>query len=507
MINDNLVCGRLGEANLIIDLIPISNTTSRPQIKMVPKYITVHNTGNSKANARQNSDYVDTATGYVSWHFTIDDKDIFQELPLNETAWHAGDSRGQGNMASIGIEICEHVGIDWEKAKANAVYLIRTLMADLDIPIENVVPHQKWSGKYCPHKILDEGWDKFVNLIKDNGGIVTTSIEKEEVVNKVDTSKYPILRHKDNNAHVRILEEKLRDLGYMSRFVDSYFGTVTIDAVKKFQSDRGLTADAIVGQKTWRTLFEIPSGSVTPPVADTPKMGYEKIRFAHGGYKTDVHVYRTKTVPELVLGVRNKLETLPEIARQYGNVKAAMNAGLFAWDGSANDGYGLIITSNGEKKDVAYYFQGSSKNFVDMIANKDGSVKIELVPSYVQNIPRLVDIQKNSYWGVAGTYALKINGKDSQLNWKNFSHYLSYTNRTILGIDKNGIWHLIVADCGTNGSKGLRAIDQLQLCNELDLVDAVSFDGGGSSDLMVGGKVVSGNMRAERKIATAFIIR
>lgn len=167
MIKDGLLLNSvIGSAKFKLHLIPISNKTSRPRIKMLPKYITIHNTGNSKADALANSKYVDTATGYVSWHFTVDDKMIYQELPINEVAWHAGDGNGPGNMQSIGIEICEHQGINWEKAKANAVALIIILMQELNIPLSNVVPHQKWSGKYCPHKILDEGWDKFISLIK-----------------------------------------------------------------------------------------------------------------------------------------------------------------------------------------------------------------------------------------------------------------------------------------------------------------------------------------------------
>lgn len=166
--NGLIIAEKIGLANFKADLIPIKNTTSRPQIKMTPKFITVHNTGNSKsgANAEMHTNYVDTVAGYVSWHFTVDDKNIYQELPINETGWHAGDGNGPGNMTSIGIEICEHVGQDWNKAKYNAIALIVLIMKDLNIPIENVVPHQKWSGKYCPRVILNEGWNLFINLIK-----------------------------------------------------------------------------------------------------------------------------------------------------------------------------------------------------------------------------------------------------------------------------------------------------------------------------------------------------
>lgn len=149
------------------DLIPKSNKTSRPGIKITPSSGTAHNTGNRKrgANAKMHTEYVDHTSQYVSWHITIDDKEIIQELPLDEMAFHAGDGRnGPGNRTSIAVEICEHEGIDWELAKENAAKFFHFLFV-VGI-IDSVVPHQKWSGKYCPHRILDEGWDKFTALIK-----------------------------------------------------------------------------------------------------------------------------------------------------------------------------------------------------------------------------------------------------------------------------------------------------------------------------------------------------
>lgn len=152
---------------VVIDLIPHENVTSRQGYHMVPLSITAHNTGNDKkgADADMHTEYVDKTTSYVSWHFTIDDEKIIQELPITESAWHAGDgSEGTGNRTSIGTEICEHEGIDWEKAKENAAKLFDFLMDNVPT-IEAIYPHQHWSGKYCPHKILDEGWDKFLDLV------------------------------------------------------------------------------------------------------------------------------------------------------------------------------------------------------------------------------------------------------------------------------------------------------------------------------------------------------
>jgi hypothetical protein len=44
--------------------------------------------------------------------------------------------------------------------------------------------------------------------------------------------------------------------------VDGYFGTLTETAVKKWQSEKSLTADGIVGPLTWMSLCGLPVCSV-----------------------------------------------------------------------------------------------------------------------------------------------------------------------------------------------------------------------------------------------------
>src|SRR5699024_1899586 len=103
----------------------------------------------------------------ASWHYTVDDTEIWQSLKDNQQGWHAGDGGGPGNTQSIGIEICENADGDFNQAVKNAQWLIKKFMDEHDIPLENVVTHKHWSGKNCPRLLLDS-WDEFKEGISDN---------------------------------------------------------------------------------------------------------------------------------------------------------------------------------------------------------------------------------------------------------------------------------------------------------------------------------------------------
>ncbi len=159
-------------------LIPVSNKLARRQYPMKPEYITIHNTGNPGASALANSKYVDTVNAYVSWHFTVGPGEVYQELPITEVAWHAGDgAQGDGNRKSIGIEIAEVGG-----AEETAIKFVALLIRATGISVDKVVPHQHWSGKNCPRLILPH-WDKFITDIKrELEGKLMTVEEAEKIV-------------------------------------------------------------------------------------------------------------------------------------------------------------------------------------------------------------------------------------------------------------------------------------------------------------------------------------
>ena len=135
---------------------------------MKPTRIVIHNTAND-ASAEREILYMLGNNKEVSFHFAVDDKEAVQGIPLDRNAWHAGDGNGKGNREGIAVEICfsKSGGEKWMKAVENAAELTAGLLKEYGWGIEKVTKHQDYSGKHCPHRILDEyGWENFLRLVQ-----------------------------------------------------------------------------------------------------------------------------------------------------------------------------------------------------------------------------------------------------------------------------------------------------------------------------------------------------
>ncbi len=57
------------------------------------------------------------------------------------------------------------------------------------------------------------------------------------------------------SADAKTVQRRLRDLGYYTGKLDGVFGKASVDALKRFQSANGLTADGVAGKTTYNILF------------------------------------------------------------------------------------------------------------------------------------------------------------------------------------------------------------------------------------------------------------
>ena len=154
---------------------PKSKYSIKCPYSMTPQYITIHNTAND-ASAMNEISYMLSNNNKVSFHFAVDDTRAVQGLPLDRNGWHAGDgANGTGNRKSIGIEICysKSGGTRFEDAEKNAAILAAKLLKQYGWGTERLKRHKDWSGKYCPHRTMDEGWDRFVKMVSNNLAIIS----------------------------------------------------------------------------------------------------------------------------------------------------------------------------------------------------------------------------------------------------------------------------------------------------------------------------------------------
>ncbi|WP_051314868.1 cell wall hydrolase [Alteribacter aurantiacus] len=75
-----------------------------------------------------------------------------------------------------------------------------------------------------------------------------------------DESKASVLLYNGSEGEeVKDVQEVLADLGYFKAKQTGYYGPITIEAVKAFQRDFGLSQDGITGSKTLREISNVKS--------------------------------------------------------------------------------------------------------------------------------------------------------------------------------------------------------------------------------------------------------
>jgi N-acetylmuramoyl-L-alanine amidase len=169
-------------------LVPEGKYGRRKEFPLRARSITIHSTANRGATALQHARGMAAGafkgrsrwnrTGYVTWHFTVDDREIWQHLPLDIQGEHA-DHDGPGNRTSIAIEICEFSDPARQAAAIDrAARLTAWLVRREGIPLQNVVPHHHWPQhrfgghqKNCPRILLDQGrpgprWQAFLRDVE-----------------------------------------------------------------------------------------------------------------------------------------------------------------------------------------------------------------------------------------------------------------------------------------------------------------------------------------------------
>lgn len=142
--------------------------------------ICIHNTAND-ASAMSEISYMLGRPEKVSFHVAVDNYRVVTGLPFERSCYAAGDGRyGRGNAHKINIEICysKSGGEQFEEAEDLCASYVAMLLKQYNWGIDRVYKHQDFSNKYCPHRTLDMGWERFLNKIREHLEIQTIPVEQ-----------------------------------------------------------------------------------------------------------------------------------------------------------------------------------------------------------------------------------------------------------------------------------------------------------------------------------------
>lgn len=274
--------------------------------------ITVHNTSRLSEVAKTQAEQYARATynnnmDGVIVHFYVDETGAWQLLPLDVSGFHAADGNGFGNRRTIAVEcIMDGSGSEADKkSEENCAKLVAGLLKMFDFGIEDLYTHNHWyPQKYCPAYILPH-WEEFRRKVQSYlGGVpeqkptelyrirkswadvssqigAYTNLESAKsvcksgyyVFDEKGNKVYPLEDMKNSMSNISVELRMLRsgmsgkDVEAMQAILiakgyscgtygsDGDFGENTEKAVRNFQTDRKLSADGIVGEKTWAELF------------------------------------------------------------------------------------------------------------------------------------------------------------------------------------------------------------------------------------------------------------
>ena len=120
-----------------------------------------------------------------------------------------------------------------------------------DATLAAVKLFQKKNGLAVDGIVGTQTW----KALNSKNAVKNTTVEQTTDTGTGNASKsHATLRKGAKGDEVRLLQNRLNELGYSCGEADGVFGGRTYAAVRKFQQDKGLYADGEVGPKTWAAL-------------------------------------------------------------------------------------------------------------------------------------------------------------------------------------------------------------------------------------------------------------
>ena len=192
-------------------LVPENKYDIKCPHEMDPEFIIIHNTAND-APAINEIIYMIGNDKKVSFHCAIDDIRIVQGVSFNRNTWNATDGgNGIGNRKGIALEICysKSGGERFVEAERLAAEYTAYLLKQYRWEIDKVKKHDDfYPQKGCPHRTLDLGWQRFLDMVKSYmiDKPIDNNIEKgsDEIVRTYQNGSTSENVYADTNCTIKV---------------------------------------------------------------------------------------------------------------------------------------------------------------------------------------------------------------------------------------------------------------------------------------------------------------
>jgi GH25 family lysozyme M1 (1,4-beta-N-acetylmuramidase) len=216
-------------------------------------------------------------------------------------------------------------------------------------------------------------------------------------------------------------------------------------------------------------------------------------------FDSNMHVYEfnpNECESAIELGKPGQYELLSEIKNQPKIVEgykelAKVNLGFFG----TTEHHGSVfnpstVTGSAEGKGVECYLTKDGQFVVGNITDK-----------------QINSLKGNVQWGCSLSYAVVVNDKKGFTGSSNYSHFNQRNPRTLIGQKADKTMVMVVVEGRSTSSKGVTGDQSADIMLGLGCINAINADGGGSSEMIVSGKIVNRLADgSERKIGSALIV-
>lgn len=194
-----------------------------------------------------------------------EDRWVFDSLLLQSIAWHAGNNANPAPLppqpptvpTPIPPQAIWRVGSTGDKVRE--IQKVVGVAADGVFGPQTEAAVRQWQSNLG---LPSDGiWGPQTEEATRNLFVFLSNLDAVQQVNPdnpffaaVEEATKQVLREGSLGNAVRILQVGLNGLGY-PLVADGVFGPATSGAVRRFQSDRGLGVDGVVGPQTWAALI------------------------------------------------------------------------------------------------------------------------------------------------------------------------------------------------------------------------------------------------------------